>query len=238
MKSNFKPQKEVTILLKKSNTTKRNKTYDDVRQDNRAPRRERVASSQASRIREGTRAHPLNKNTVRIKKHSNKRQTVQVTGWVSKKVSAEIDRIAAEKGITRSRTIATLLEEAVNWSIEKQYATLLKPVIQQAIRKESRKERARFAELLVRVAYDANVSRNLAFNILGRQPGVTVESLNRIKDWSNKKAKDSIINRTAQIDDLIRAMEESDEPLDQETSEEVSINQEIASEKTGPEKKR
>src|SRR5271165_5787596 len=190
MKSDFKLQKEVIILPEKSNTTKNSKTYDDVRQDNVAQRRVRVALPQASRIKEGTRTHQLTKNIIRIKKHSNKRQTVNAVGWISKKVSAEIDRIAAEKGITRSRTIATLLEEAVNWSIEKQYATLLKPIIQQTIRKESRKDRARFAELLVRVAYDANVSRNLAFNILGRQPGVTVESLNRIKDWSNKKAKD------------------------------------------------
>ena len=47
---------------------------------------------------------------------------------------------------------------------------------------------ARFAALLVRIAFDANTTRHLAGNILGRQPGVTPERLNRIRDWSTRKA--------------------------------------------------
>jgi hypothetical protein len=128
-------------------------------------------------------------------------------GWVTRPISDEIDRLAEQAGLTRSRTIATLLEEAVHQRLHVQHAVLLRPAIQEVFAAERRKDRARFAALLVRIAFDANTTRHLVGNILGRQPGVTPEQLNRIRDWSTRKAKDSLTARTPQIDELITAVE-------------------------------
>jgi hypothetical protein len=128
-------------------------------------------------------------------------------GWVKRPISEEINRIARDAGLTRSKTIANLLEEAVHQRLHVQHVVLLKPLIQQAIASQMRKDRARFAALLVRIAFDANTTRHLTGNILGRQPGVTPERLNKIRDWSTDKAKDSLTTRTPQIDELIKAVE-------------------------------
>jgi len=128
-------------------------------------------------------------------------------GWVKKPVSAELDRIAQQEGVTRSRVIATLLEEAVHQRLHIQHAVLLQPIIEQAIAAQLQKDRARFAALLVRIAFDANTTRHLVGNILGRQDGVTPEALNRIRDWCTRKAKDSITTRTPQIEELIKAVD-------------------------------
>jgi hypothetical protein len=127
-------------------------------------------------------------------------------GWVKRPISSEINRIAKDTGLSRSKTIATLLEEAVHQRLHVQHAVLLKPLIQQAIREEMRKERARFAALLVRIAFDSNANRHLTGNILGRQPGVTPERLNKIRDWSTDKAKKSLTKRTPQMDELIKVV--------------------------------
>lgn len=220
MKSIFKPQTNRAILSRQVNLNKKGKTYDDVWQDNNAPRRLRVAAPQASRAEGHARTRRLDTNTDRIKTHSNRRQTVMAAGWISKSVSLEIDRLVKNCGLTRSKTIATLLEEAVNQRLHVQHAVLLEPLIRQAIAKEMQKDRARFAALLVRIAFDANTTRTLAANILGRQPGVTPERLDKIRDWSTRKAKESLTNRTPQIDTLIKAMnkwlEEGDEEHDQQ----------------------
>jgi len=129
-------------------------------------------------------------------------------GWVKQPISDEIDRMAKDAGVSRSRTIATLLEEAVHQKLHVQHAVLLEPLIRQAIAKEFRRDRSRFAALLVRIAFDANTTRHLTANILGRQPGVTAEKIDKIADWSTRKAKQSLTSRTPQIDELIRAVEQ------------------------------
>ena len=142
------------------------------------------------------------------KKRSTRRQTVQAAGWVKKSVSAKIDRIAKHAGLTRSRTIATLLGEAVHQRLHVQHAVLLKPLIKETLAEERRKDRAQFAAFLVRIAFDTNTNRHLLGNILGRQPGVTPESLNKIRDWCTRKAMESIKTRSPEIEALIRAVDQ------------------------------
>ena len=69
------------------------------------------------------------------------------------------------------------------------------------------RERARFAALLVRIAFDANQTRTLATNILGRQPRMTPEKLTTILDASFRKAKTDITRRSPQIETLIAAVQ-------------------------------
>src|SRR3712207_515732 len=165
------------------------RSLHDVWQDNNAPQRERIASSQSSPLKSTARKRLLMNKSDRAQKRSTKRRTVMAAGWVKQPISDEIDRMARDNGLTRSKTIATLLEEAVHQRLHVQHAVLLKPLIQQAIREELRKDRARFAALLVRNAFDSNTNRHLLGNILGRQPGMTPEKLNKIRDWSTDKAE-------------------------------------------------
>jgi hypothetical protein len=178
-----------------------------VGQDNNAPGRVRIAFPQAVPPARPPRTLPLSTNSDRSQKRSTKRRTVIAAGWIKRPISEEIDRIAKSEGLTRSRVIATLLEEAVHQKLHVQHALLLEPIIRQAIAREMGRDRARFAALLVRIAFDANTTRHLAGNILGRQPGVTPERLNRIRDWSTRKAKESITTRSPQIEELLAALD-------------------------------
>jgi hypothetical protein len=124
----------------------------DVRQDNIAPLRVRVTSAQAYRADTPARTRPMIKNSDRSKKHSKSRRTVPAVGWVERPISSEIDRIAQCEGLTRSKTIATLLTEAVRQRLHIQHAVLQRTIIEEAIARQMAKERARIAALLVRVA--------------------------------------------------------------------------------------
>src|SRR3712207_6297929 len=196
------PHNQHNVFSQSAFPIKNHQPTGRVGQDNNAPRRERVVSSQPSPVQHGarTRREPP-------RKRSTKRQTVMAAGWVKKPVSAELDRIAKQEGVTRSRIIATLLEEAVHQRLHVQHAVLLQPIIEQAIAKQLQRDRTRFAALLVRIAFDANTTRHLVGNILGRQDGVTSEALNRIRDWCTRKAKDSITTRTPQVEELIQAVD-------------------------------
>ena len=149
----------------------------------------------------------MSTNSDRSKKHSTKRQTVSAVGWVGKPISEEIDRIAQSQGLTRSKVIATLLTEGVRQRLHTQHAVLLTAIVEQAIAKQMARERSRFAALFVRIAFDANQTRTIATNILGRQIRMTPEKLTTILDASFRKAKMDITRRSPQIETLIEAIE-------------------------------
>jgi hypothetical protein len=129
---------------------------------------------------------------------------------LEKPISAEINRIAKHHGLTRSRTIATLVTEAVHQKLHIQHAVLLKPTITQAIAEERRRDRGRFAGLLAWIATEAGQTRYLVTNVLariGRKEEITAETLNTIVDKSKRKARANIISRDPEMEELIAAVE-------------------------------
>jgi hypothetical protein len=201
------PHKEEERLPKQERSEFNRRSLGDVRQDNIASLRERIGLPQALRQQDMARTRQTSKNSDRSKKHSTKRQTVSAVGWVPKPISLEIDRIAGCDGLTRSKTIANLLTEAVRQRLHTQHAVLLTAVVEQAIAKQMAKERARIAALLVRIAFDANQTRTLATNILGRQVRMNPAKLTTILEASYRKAKMDITRRSPQIESLIKAVE-------------------------------
>ena len=147
--------------------------------------------------------------TTRSQKHSTKRQTVQVTGWVSRPVRDEIDRIAEHHGLTRSKAASTLLEEAVHQRLHVQHAVLLEPIIRQAIRKEIAGLKSGFLFFLVRIAFDTVLTKILIKNILRRWPGMTNEKYTAVVDESEKRARAHMTRRTPQLSELMEAVERS-----------------------------
>jgi hypothetical protein len=84
---------------------------------------------------------------------------------------------------------------------------LLEPIIKSAIQKAMRARDARLAWLLVRVAFDAEQTRSLVTNILGRQQGMTEDMLKNILAMSQRTAKGNITRKTPQLTELMEAVE-------------------------------
>jgi hypothetical protein len=182
-----------------------NKPHGDVGQDKYAPRRMRAASIEPSILRE-----PANMRSDTRKRHgSNKRQTVQVNGCVSREIAAEIERLRNQGGtlLSRSAVVTALLKTALRGQIDMQYGALLIPVIEQAIDHRLKAREARFAGLLVHIAYAIEQNHALLTNLLAQSPGITPEILDTILDQSGKRAKAKLARLSPQIAELITIVE-------------------------------
>lgn len=137
---------------------------------------------------------------------------VPITAQVKRSVKEAIIRMTKQgrekrQALSVSEVTAALLEKAVQGHIDMQYGALLKPVIERAIDKRLRARDARFAALLVRIAFDSGQARSLLTNLLARSPGVTPELLNAILDQSGKRAKANLTHLSPQITELIKIVE-------------------------------
>jgi hypothetical protein len=175
----------------------------DVLQDKHAPKRVRIASVQPVTLESSARTRRMERKTPRTQNHSTKRQTVQVAAWVRKPIRAELERLAAQNGLSLSQTIAALLEEGIRQQWHSQHAVLLQPIIKDAIRQEMRADSNRLALLLVRDLFADEQTRSLVTNILGRQPGVTQPVLEQILNSSSMAAKRKITHVTPQLKHLV-----------------------------------
>ncbi len=137
------------------------------------------------------------------RQHSRTRQTVQVAAWVKPAIKAELQRLAAQDGLSLSQTCAALLEEAIRQKLHVQHAVLLQPIIEQAIRTHMRTYSNRLAILLVRSLFASEQMRGLVTNILSRQPGVTQPVLEEILNGSSSAAKRNITRLTPQLAALV-----------------------------------
>jgi hypothetical protein len=145
--------------------------------------------------------------TERSKKHgSTKRKTTHLVLWVNPMVKAQLQRIAAQEGLSMSRTGGALLERALQQNIGMQYNALLTPVIETAIKKEIHSYSNRIATLLARTLFASEQTRSLTTNILGRQPGITEDLLKNILAMSQKAAKGNLTRKTPP--ELIDAIEQ------------------------------
>lgn len=109
--------------------------------------------------------------------------------------------------LSRSSVVAGLLEKGVQGQIDMQYGALLRPIIEEAINARLAARDARFAALLVRIAFDSGQARALLTNLLARSPGVTPEMLDSILDQSGKRAKANLTHLSPQITELMEAVE-------------------------------
>jgi hypothetical protein len=146
-------------------------------------------------------------DNTKARKHSTKRQRVQVAGWVLPPQKARIREIAKEQGLSESKVVAGLIDKALQIDADLHYGAMLKPVIEKIIDKKMRSIVNHQATLLVRNAFDAGQVRGIVTNILGRMPGVTPEILNEILDDSARFAKNRIVSRTPQLEGLITELE-------------------------------
>ena len=176
-----------------------------VRQDKYALTRVRRASLQAVMAKEDARTRRADPRSARS---PSKRQTVQVAAWIKPALRAELETIARKNGLTLSRTIASLLEEAIRQQLHVQHAVLLQPIIEQAIARQMRSYSGRIAALLVRSLFASEQTRGLVTNILGRQPGITQPVLRDILNSSGRSARRNITHITPQLAALVEDIKE------------------------------
>src|SRR5689334_2498892 len=156
------------------------RSIDDVRQDNSAPSRVRAASRQPYSSGQGMLSHSLDINSDRSRNPSIWRRTLPATTWLEKPIRDEVDRIAQMEGLTRSRTLRNLITWAVYQKLHLQTAALIPAVIEQSFDRVVGRRLARADSLQVRSAIDISQTRSMVTNILGRQPGVTEDTMNLI----------------------------------------------------------
>ncbi len=166
------PRSAQNIFVRRAEANMTSQPAGRVGQDKGAVRRARTPTSQSAPTKNGLRPQAPNNNRAQTPPtHPPKRKTVHLTLWVKPIVKAELQRIAEEEGVSVSATGGALLERVLQQHIDMQYSALLQPIIANEIRKEMRSMSTRLAWLLVRVAFDAGQTRNLATNQPVEKPG-------------------------------------------------------------------
>jgi hypothetical protein len=203
------PQSVQNVFIKRPNSVSTPLAQEGVRQDKGTTNRARRATTQPAPPEKRMRSHALNSKSSRSQtRPTPKRKTVHLTLWVKPGVKAELQRIAAQEGISVSAAGGTYLEQALQQHVDMHYSALLQPIIENAIRQQMRSYSNRIAILLVRSLFASEQTRSLVTNLLGRQHGMTQPVLEQILNGSSTVAKRKITHLTPQLEQLIAEVEQ------------------------------
>jgi len=217
MVSTGKPQFLRQVFLLQSNVAAGEAVDASVGQDKARISSAREASPQPAAETKRTRARPLDSSRARsTNQNSHKSRTEKLTAWVNPLVKSELQRLAAQEGLSLSAITAAFLEQALQHNVDMHYSALLEPIIKSAIRKELQGNNDRLASLLVRNAFETNQTRALVTNILGRQPGMKEETLKTILTMTRNAAKGTLTQHSEEFAELIATVKKF---LDSEAQE-------------------
>ena len=209
MASNGKPQFLKQVFSQQSNGAAGEAVNAAVRQDKARIASARTATPQPAAVQTPLRAKRLNRNTLRSTNgNSAKTTTVHLDLWVSPIVKAELQRLAAQEGLSMSATGAALLEAAIRQKLHMQQGVLIAPLIKQAVRDQMQGISNRLAFLLARNAFSSEQTRLIATNILGRQDDMTEEELKTILAITKRTAKGNLTRRNPELEELIAAIKQ------------------------------
>jgi hypothetical protein len=193
-------------------------------QDKRRFRPPRSGSRQPAAVRHPLRAETLNtKNTSSQPVTVHKRNKQKLTLWVDP-IDIEKLRLKAKKVDASMSSIgAEAIHKALHHEADIDYTITLKPLIEATINKRMADRDNHLALLLVRASIAIEQTRNIAVNVLGRQPAknsnvLTPDVLNDILDRSLDDAKKKLTNRSPELKALIKEL--NSYLLDQEKGEE------------------
>ena len=109
---------------------------------------------------------PARPDKPRSGKHSTKRQTVQISGWGSPQLKAEMERIAGSEGISLSQTVVSACEALVQAKLQRRREILEKPILEAFFDKKMNHVVNRLAEFLGRSVFETGQMRWLYINTL------------------------------------------------------------------------
>jgi hypothetical protein len=180
----------------------------DVGQDKDAPLGVRFASVAPVSVEDPARPYQEDTTNPHAKPRSKRRRLQQVASWVDGSMKEQLQAMARSEGLSVSQTIYALLKEILRQRFHKQQAALLPEIIKQAVAEAHRTWATRFAFLLVRIAFDSGQNRVLSTNLLGRQEGMTEETLKEILQTADKRTKANLTRKTPQLTELVHTVEE------------------------------
>jgi hypothetical protein len=209
MASNGNHQLAKNIFTQQPNGGGAKALHAAVRQDKARIASARTGTTQPAPQTTPMRAHALSRKPTRSQNSPNpKRKTVQLTLWVEPVVKRELQRRAAQDGLTVSKTGAAFLKQALQHNVDMHYSALLTPIIEAAIDKRMGARDARLAFLLARNAFSSEQTRSLVTNVLGRQSGMTEETLKTILAMTKRTAKGNLTRRNPELEELIAAIKQ------------------------------
>src|ERR671914_385825 len=209
MASNGKPQLLRSIFSQQSNGAGDERLQRFGRQDKTALRAVHQPSRQPEPVRSKARSQRVNTKPQRSQKRSSaKRKTIHLVLWVNPIVKDELERIAKREGLSLSKSGAAFLKRSLQQNIDLEYSALLTPIIEAAIDRRMRARDARLAWLLVRIGFASEQTRAIVTNILGRQQGMTEETLKNILAMSQRTAKGNITRTSPDLREIMNALED------------------------------
>jgi hypothetical protein len=209
MMSNGKPQFLRHIFSLQSNGAASNAGNASVVQDKARIASAQVRTRQPAPLTKSTRAKPLNSKLPRSQNRPTRtKRTEKLTLWVEPIVKEELERIAKREKLSLSKSGAAFLKRSLQQNIDLEYSALLTPIIEAAIDKRMRSRDNRLAWLLVRVAFASEQTRAIAANILGRQQGMTEETLKTILAMTKRSAQGNLTRRNPELEELIAAVKQ------------------------------
>jgi hypothetical protein len=135
----------------------------------------------------------------------------KLTLWVDPIDIDKIRRKAKKAGASLSSIGGEALKKGLKEEVDLDYSISLKPLIEATIDRRMIARDNRMAALLVRACISIEQTRGVAVNILGRQPAkpqnpLKPDVLNDILDRSMTDAKKKITNRSPELKELIREL--------------------------------
>jgi hypothetical protein len=116
-------------------------THGVRRQDKKPPGRFGLGLSEPLTAAPGPKTAKDNSENRHNHHGSENRQTLNVAGRVPVHIKSEVNRIGAVHGWTESKTVRTLIEQALAKNLGEQFAVMIRNTIQEAVKTELRKDR-------------------------------------------------------------------------------------------------
>jgi hypothetical protein len=161
----------------------------------------------------GSGARALNtRNTQKQQTKSGRVKLVHSTFHLEPGVRSELERIAADNGLSLSQVGNIACRFYVNATIEQQHAEALRDVMRQIIREELQAFGHRIIYFLMRIAFSAEQAKLLITNVLKfvlKLAGIDQKTYVTLVDESAKRAKRNILANTPQFKALLAEWEES-----------------------------
>lgn len=167
-------------------------------QDNPTPPRARAASPQPAPRKTEMRPPPFEEyknDTHPGKPGGGKRR--HTTTHLKPRVRADLDRLAAEVGLSVSATLAAIAEWYFQQSLYTQHAATLDSALEKGIGRHMKVHSDREAALLARLIQKVELLIQIDTQILSRQPGVDGKTLEDLMQHADEQARASITRTTA-----------------------------------------
>jgi hypothetical protein len=150
-------------------------------------------------------------NNTPAKKHSRKRQTVQISGWGRPQLKTALQRLAESEGISFSQTIIAILEAGVREKLHIQQEILAEPIMRKLLREELRPLRNDLSEFHGRSLFEIGQVRWLFINklyreVLNPEKKFTKEEFYKLLDTSRKETIQSIKQWNHTIIEVVAAI--------------------------------